>query len=48
MMSKPYLKSPLFVTPIFIYSEAGGCFLVGGDTNNREISWFSGVVKKNA
>jgi hypothetical protein len=47
MMSNPCLKSPLFFTPIFIYSEAGGCFLGGGDTNNPEISWFSGVVKKN-
>ena len=32
MMSKPCLKSSLFVTPIFIYSEAGGYFLVGGVT----------------
>ena len=28
MMSKPYLKSPLFATSIFIYSEAGGVFWV--------------------
>jgi len=46
MMSKPCLEASLFVTAIFIYSEAGGYFLVGGDTNNPEISWFSGVVKK--
>ena len=47
MMSKPCLKSSLFVTPIFIYSEAGGVFFGwGGCMRTSEISWFSGVVKK--
>ena len=30
MMSKTCLKSSLFATPIFIYSEAGGIFWGGG------------------
>ena len=46
MMSKPCLEAPLFVTPIFIYIEAGVFFWVGGCMSTSEISWFSGVVKK--
>ena len=48
MMSKPCLEAPLFVTPIFIYIEAGVFFWVGGVheyLRNQLVFWSS--QKKN-
>jgi hypothetical protein len=43
MMSKPYLKAPLFARHIFIYSEAGGIFWWGGHDypRNQLVFWSS-------
>ena len=47
MMSKQCLETPLFVTPIFIYSDAGGYFLGGGvhEYRRNQLVFWSGQKK---